>query len=150
MPNLKTTFSVNAQGNEVRRMPNLVRFREDPDAFLIMSLEEYDEATGEAAKSPIMMQDVVGPASPVTSVATAEEGLLVSLNERGRVDLDHIAALYGKDADTVLAELGELVFLDPETRAYETRDAYLSGNVRRKLAAAREAGDRTQYQGASS
>ena len=26
----KTTFSLNAQGNEVRRMPNLVRFREDP------------------------------------------------------------------------------------------------------------------------
>ncbi|MGH7090819.1 MAG: hypothetical protein ACREFQ_18135, partial [Stellaceae bacterium] len=32
----KTSFSVNAQGNEVRRMPNLVRFREDPDAFLVM------------------------------------------------------------------------------------------------------------------
>lgn len=136
----KTTFSVNAQGNEVRRMPNLVRFREDPDAFLVMSLEEYDEATGKAAKSPILLQDVVGPASPVTSVATAEEGLLVSLNERGRVDPDYIAALYGRDRDTVLAELGELVFRDPETGAWETRDAYLSGNVRRKLAAAREAG----------
>jgi N12 class adenine-specific DNA methylase len=136
----RTSFSVNAQGNEVRRMPNLVRFREDPDAFLVMSLEEYDEATGKAAKSRILLEDVVGPASPVTSVATAEEGLLVSLNERGRVDLDTIAALYGRDGDTVLAELGELVFLDPETGAYETRDAYLSGNVRKKLAAAREAG----------
>ncbi len=136
----KTTFSVNAQGNEVRRMPNLVRFREDPDAFLVMSLEEYDEATGKAAKSRILLEDVVGPASPVTSVATAEEGLLVSLNERGRVDLGTIAALYGKDGDAVLAELGELVFLDPETGAWETRDAYLSGNVRRKLTAAREAG----------
>ena len=136
----RTTFSVNAEGNEVRRMPNLVRFREDPDAFLVMSLEEYDEATGKAAKSQILLEDVVGPASPVTSVATAEEGLLVSLNERGRVDPAFIAALYGKDGDAVLAELGELVFLDPETGAYETRDAYLSGNVRRKLAAARKRG----------
>ena len=56
-----------------------------------------------------MMQDVVGPASPVTSVATAEEGLLVSLNERGRVDLDYIAALYGRDRDAILAELDMVV-----------------------------------------
>ena len=97
-------------------MPNLVRFREDPDAFLVMSLEEYDEATGKAAKSPIMMQDVVGPASPVTSVATAEEGLLVSLNERGRVDLDHIAALYGKDREADPGRAGRARVPRPRNR----------------------------------
>jgi len=34
------------------------------------------------------------------------------------------------------------VFLDPETGRWETADAYLSGNVRRKLAVARLAGKR--------
>ena len=67
----------------IRRMPNLVKFREDPDAMLVMSLEEYDEATGKATKAAIMKKDVVGKNPPITSVKTAEEGLLVSLDRRG-------------------------------------------------------------------
>ena len=31
-------------------MLNLVKFREDPDAMLVMSLEDYDEATGKAVE----------------------------------------------------------------------------------------------------
>ncbi len=77
-------------------MPNLVKFREDPDAMLVMSLEEYDEVTGKAAKAAIMTKDVVGRTPPITQVKSAEEGLLVSLNQRGTVDLSFIAALYGK------------------------------------------------------
>jgi hypothetical protein len=42
----KTTFGATADGTVIRRMPNLVRFREDPDAMLVMSLEDYDETTG--------------------------------------------------------------------------------------------------------
>ena len=39
---------------------------EDPDAMLVMSLEEYDEVTGKAAKAAIMQKDVVGQKPPVT------------------------------------------------------------------------------------
>ena len=78
----KTTFSETSDGNVIRRMPNLVKFREDPDAMLVMSLEDYDEVTGKAAKAAIMQQDVVGKTPPVTHVASAEEGLLVSLNQQ--------------------------------------------------------------------
>ena len=135
----KTTFSATAEGGEIRRMPNLVRFREDPDAFLVMSLEDYDDTTGRAGKAPILRQDVVGPARPVTAVRSAEEGLLVSLNERGKVDLGHIAGLYGQDAEQIMRELGDHVYVDPVTREVVTRDAYLSGNVRQKLAVAEQA-----------
>ena len=89
-------------------MPNLVKFREDPDAMLVMSLEDYDEATGKAAKAAIMTKDVVGKTPPVTSVRSAEEGLLVSLDQRGAVDLPFIATLYGKPEEQVIAELGDL------------------------------------------
>ena len=41
----------------IRRMPNIVKFREDPDAMLVMALEEYDEVTGEAKKAPILLKD---------------------------------------------------------------------------------------------
>ena len=136
----KTTFGETADGTVIRRMPNLVKFREDPDAMLVMSLEEYDEVTGKATKAAIMKKDVVGKNPPITSVASAEEGLLVSLNQRGAVDLPFIGPLYGKERKEVIAELGDLIFPDPESRTWQTADAYLSGNVRHKLAFAENAG----------
>ena len=136
----KTTFSETADGSTIRRMPNLVKFREDPDAMLVMSLEDYDEVTGQATKAAIMQRDVVGKKPPITHVATAEEGLLVSLNQRGAVDLPFISALYGKPEEKITEELGDLVYRDPESKAWQTADAYLSGNVRAKLAQAEAAG----------
>jgi N12 class adenine-specific DNA methylase len=136
----KTTFGETADGNIIRRMPNLVKFKEDPDAMLVMSLEDYDEVTGKAAKAAIMTKDVVGKTPPITSVQSAEEGLLVSLNQRGAVDLPFMGTLYGKPKAQIVGELGDLIFPDPETRTWQTADAYLSGNVRAKLAAAGSAG----------
>jgi len=136
----KTTFGETADGNVIRRMPNLVKFREDPDAMLVMSLEDYDEVTGKAAKAAIMTKDVVGKTPPITRVQSAEEGLLVSLNQRGKVDLPFIGTLYGKTKSEIISELGDLIFPDPESRTWQTADAYLSGNVRAKLAAAERAG----------
>ena len=55
------------------------------------------------------------------------------LNERGHVDLDHIAELLHRDVDDVLADLGASVFRDPANGNWLTADAYLSGPVRDKL-----------------
>jgi N12 class adenine-specific DNA methylase len=136
----KTTLSETADGSVIRRMPNLAKFREDPDAMLVMSLEDYDEVTGKAAKAAIMRKDVVGKSPDITSVNSAEEGLLVSLDRRGAVDLTFIAGLYGKPEHEIIAELGHLIFHDPEAGKWQTADEYLSGNVRAKLAAAEKAG----------
>jgi N12 class adenine-specific DNA methylase/predicted RNA methylase len=136
----KTTFSETADGTMTRRMPNLAKFREDPDAMLVMALEEYDEVTGKAVKAPILLRDVVGKSPPITSVTSAEEGLLVSLDRTGGIDLAYIAQLYRKPEETIIAELGDLIYRDPETKAWQTADDYLSGNVRAKLAIADAAG----------
>src|ERR1700675_1041719 len=53
----KTTSSGTKDGHVIRRMPNLAKFREDPDAMLVMSLEVFDEATGKATKASIMNKD---------------------------------------------------------------------------------------------
>ena len=66
--------------------------------------------------------------------------MLVSLNQRGKVDLPFIGELYGKPRGEIISELGNLIFPNPEAKAWETADAYLSGNVRAKLAAAEQAG----------
>ena len=135
----KTTLGETKDDTVIRRMPNLVKFKEDPDAMLVMSLENYDEVTGKATKAAIMTRDVVGKTPPVTQVRSAEEGLLVSLNQRGIVDLPFIAQLYGKPEQQVISELGDLIFHDPESKNWQTADAYLSGNVRAKLATAERA-----------
>ena len=136
----KTTFGESADGTVIRRMPNIVKFREDPDAMLVMALEEYDEVTARAAKAPILLRDVVGKSPPVTQVSSAEEGLLVSLDRKGGIDLAYMSQLYGKPEEAIVAELGDLIYRDPETRQWQTADAYLSGNVRDKLKTAEKAG----------
>jgi N12 class adenine-specific DNA methylase len=108
--------------------------------MLVLSLEHYDEETGRATKAAIMHQDVVGRLTPVTAVQSAEAGLLVCLDHRGAVDLPYIATLYKKSVSEIIAELGDLLYQDPDTGGWETADAYLSGNVRAKLATAEAAG----------
>ena len=135
-----TTFTPNRAGGTIRRMPNLVKFREDPDAMLVMALEDYDEVTGTATKAAIMHHDVVGRPPPVVAVRSAEDGLLVALDHRGTVDLPYIAALYGQPEDRIIAELDDLIYHDPESRTWQTADDYLAGNVRAKLALAESAG----------
>ena len=56
------------------------------------------------------------------------------------MDLPFIATLYGKPEERVIQELGDLIYHDPETGTWQTADAYLSGNVRAKLAEAEKAG----------
>jgi N12 class adenine-specific DNA methylase len=36
----KTTFSETKDGTVIRRMPNIALFKQDPDAMLVMALEE--------------------------------------------------------------------------------------------------------------
>ena len=112
----KTTFSETADGTVIRRMPNLVKFREDPDAMLVMSLEEYDEVTGKATKAAIMTKDVVGTNAARHPRSTApRKGCWSRSNQRGTVDLPYIATLYGKPEDEIIAELGDLIYRDPES-----------------------------------
>ncbi|HWG44330.1 MAG TPA: DEAD/DEAH box helicase family protein, partial [Gemmataceae bacterium] len=136
----KTTFSMAKDGSAIRRMPNIVKFRDAPYAMLVLALEDYDEATGTAKKAAIMQKDVVGKQAPITHVHNAEEGLLVSLDRKGAVDLPFIRQLYGKPAETIIEELGDLIYHDPETKEWHTADEYLSGNVRLKLKQAEAAG----------
>jgi len=68
-------------------------FDGDPDLPLLLSLEDYDDETKTAKKATIFRERTIHDRKPVESVSEPKEALLVSLNERGRVDLDHMAAL---------------------------------------------------------
>lgn len=135
-----STDSRTGEERETVRRPNLQPFLDDPDCWLVSSIEHYDEDTGTARPGPIFSERVIHlPAAPL--VVTAADALAVTLHEVGHVDLDHIAELLGRTRAEVTAELGEAVFLNPglsigDTEQWQTADAYLSGPVRTKLAAA--------------
>ena len=126
---------------ETHRFPNLSPFADDPDVWLVASIENYDPETQTGKPGPIFTERVIHPpATPL--VETAADALAVTLHEVGHVDLDRIAELMGRPRPEVTTELGEAVFLDPaltteHLERWETADAYLSGPVRTKLAAAR-------------
>lgn len=138
-----TTVSIqeDAETGEVKethRQLNLAPFRDDPDCWLVASIEDYDLETDTAKPGPIFATRVIAP--PMSPVITnAADALAVVLNERGHVDLDHIAELMHLDVSTVIADLGDEVFRNPVDGSWQTADAYLSGAVRTKLAAAQAA-----------
>lgn len=134
-------------------------FDDDPDFPLLAALElNYVRGMGPAAakaagikpykskadKAPIFARRVIEKRQAVQKAETPEDALNVSLAERGRIDAGYIAHLLGRPADEVLGELtkGEkpALFVDPVTGEHILRDAYLSGNVRKKLEQAKLAG----------
>src|SRR5439155_6500185 len=118
---------------------NARAFIGDPDLPLLLSLESFDQETRKAAKTAIFRERTIQRHRPIESADSPKTALIVSLNERGRVDLEHMARLLGRSAEEFLPELKGVVFLNPESRRWETEDQYLSGNVREKLVAAEKA-----------
>lgn len=123
---------------ETHRRSNLQPFLDDPDCRLVASIEDYDLETDTAKPGPIFSERVISPPAPPV-ITSAADALAVVLNERGRVDLDHIAELLHRDPDAVIGELGDAIFRDPAGGSWLTSDAYLSGSVRTKLMVAEAA-----------
>jgi len=136
-------------------------FADDSDAALVLSLEaKFDKGVTEAvakstgqkprqpkaSKATIFTKRVQTPVAQVTKAGTAKEAMLASLNERGRIDMGYMSGLLGdrngnKPHDTIVAELGDLVFEDPAS-GWVPADLYLSGNVKAALTQARAAAEK--------
>lgn len=117
---------------------NKIAFAEDSSYYLLCSLEILDEDGKLERKADIFTKRTIAPHQTVTHVETASEALIVSMNEKGKVDLVFMSALLGKEANeesyqTITDDLKGTIFFDPDVETWQTADEYLSGNVRRKL-----------------
>jgi len=65
------------------------------------------------------------------------EALAISLNEYGRINLNHMVRITGSSPESLLTALSEQLLINPESGEWETRDKYLSGNVHEKLETAK-------------
>lgn len=132
--------------NFLHNATNVREFATDPDAMLLLSLEKWDPKKKTAEKTDIFRKRTLERYKPVEKTDTVQEGLFVSLNETGQVDLERISKLTGKTEGEIIIELDGVIYNDP-MKGWVTADEYLSGNVRRKLEIAKElAKDDAEYE----
>ncbi len=123
---------------------NRQAFAADPDLPLLLSLEQWNDKSQTAEKTPIFTRRTVGVCKRVSRCESAVEALQVVLGETGHADANRIAELVGKPIEEVMQRLedGGHVFHDPQSDTWEHADVYLSGTVRAKLAVAKASGER--------
>lgn len=114
-------------------------FDDDSDYPLISSLEIVDEDKN-VQKADMFTKRTIRPFEEITHVETATEALAVSLNIKGRVDIDYMIGLHKSTFDETINDLKGQIYLNPEkadisdhNKGWESADEYLSGDVRRKL-----------------
>ena len=124
------------------RYPNLAYYDDVYGLPTVMALELYDEESDTAKKADIFEHRLLRPAERLERAETGGEALTLSLDAKGRVDLPYMAQLTGRTVAQVRGELAGRIFEEPGTDTWEAADAYLSGNVKAKLAAAQAAAKR--------
>lgn len=118
-------------------------FSRDEYCPLLKAIEVVQE-DGTVQKDDIFFRATIRQVEEVTQVETAQEALQLSINRQMKVDLDYMVSIYPKDKETIIDELDDLVFINPlkyqgdiYSDVWETREEYLSGDVKQKLAEAK-------------
>lgn len=108
-------------------------FSNDSSYFLLCSLEKLDGEGKFIGKADMFTKRTIKAKKEIKEVDTSDEALILSIQEKAKVDLDYMSELTGKDKDTIINELKGVIFKVPIEEKYVTADEYLSGNVREKL-----------------
>lgn len=120
-------------------------FTEDSSYPLLCALENFDDNGVFKNKADIFFKRTIKPAIQVDRVDTATEALVVSIGDKGRVDMEYMSELCGLSEEAIAKDLTNIIFVNPlysisdnaTVPKYLTADEYLSGNVREKLAEAK-------------
>lgn len=124
----------------------------DPDYYRVagIEVEEKPQTVGATiaqalgrkktwGKAPVFSRRVLKPLVEPTTASDLPDAVSASLGWKGTLDPDYIARLLDIDPEDATAQILDagIGFTDPDSGLLVLREDYLSGNVRRKLAAAR-------------
>ena len=147
----------------VNNLSNTRALKEDSNFPLVSSIEILDEEENFKAKGDIFSKRTITKAKVIDHVDTSLEALVLSVSEKGYVDFDYMGSLTGKDRPTLIKELRGEIYLNIREEqnfyrplsfnledgdlpfacangsnsykyGYVTKDEYLSGNIRDKIA----------------
>ncbi|MFF8280033.1 hypothetical protein ACF05T_28720 [Streptomyces lateritius] len=130
-------------GTERSRLTGYGYFLNDPSAYEVLALEWWEADTGTVHvsqvldRAPATRRSVLGQHTD-----DPQQALTAVVAERGHVDLDHIAWMLQIEPAEARRLLARSVFTDPLTGDLVHSPDYLSGDVRTKLAIARQAARR--------
>ena len=116
-------------------------FSNDSSYFLLCSLEKLDGEGKLIGKADIFSKRTIKARKEITKVDTPDEALILSIQNKAKVDLDYMSKLCGIEVDKIVEDLKGVIFKIPEYGDIDnwvTADEYLSGNVREKLKIAEE------------
>lgn len=108
-------------------------FSEDDSYYLLCSLEVLDKNKNFKQKADMFYKRTIKPNRVVSVAETAVDALILSIQEKARVDMEYMSNLTGKTQEELAKELVGSIYKDPIKEIYVTADEYLSGNVREKL-----------------
>ena len=116
-------------------------FSNDSSYFLLCSLEKLDSEGKFIGKADIFSKRTIKAKKQILKVDTPDEALILSIQDKAKVDLNYMQKLCGIDMDKMVKSLEGVIFNVPEygePNHWVTADEYLSGNVREKLKIAEE------------
>ena len=125
--------------NLINKRGNSIAFSEDSSYYLLCSLELFDEEGEFCGLSDMFTKRTIRSHKKVSSVETAKDALIASMQEYGYINFSYMSDIYKKDIDTIVGELKDDIILNPEDSSYELIDDYLTGDIRKKLFLAKDA-----------
>ena len=117
---------------------NQTAFVNDNSYFLLCSLENFDSDGNFLRKADIFSKRTIKPKRVIEKVDTTNDALILSIQEKAKVDLNYMEKLLNKPKNEIIKELKGKIFKVPFSEnengeyEYQTVDEYLSGNVREK------------------
>ncbi|VOJ26376.1 helicase [Streptococcus pneumoniae] len=147
----------------INNLSNTRALKEDSNFPLVSSIEILDEEENFKAKGDIFSKRTITKAKTINHVDTSLEALVLSMSEKGYVNFEYMGSLTGKDRSTLIEELRGEIYLNIREEqnfyrplsfnledgdlpfacangsnsykyGYVTKDEYLSGNIRDKIA----------------
>jgi len=116
----------------------------DIDGYNMLALENVVDKKV-VGLADIFKKRVFQKVTRAESAQDIHEAIAINLNEKGSLDLDRMADLLKKTPDEVIEEGKGIIYKNPITGEFETKDKYLSGDVRKKLREAKTAATEDKF-----
>ena len=109
-------------------------FYADPGYNFIRAYEIKDAKGNFVAKADIFTERTILPETRPEHADTPEDALVISIQQKGEVDLSYMSDLCGMPVREITEELEFThLYFDDRTKTYIQADEYLSGNIRSKI-----------------
>ncbi|WBW49313.1 SNF2-related protein [Peptoniphilus equinus] len=112
---------------------NLQAFESDNSIYFLRSMENVDDKGKFQSKADVFKERVIKPLKAPEIAENAQDALAISVNYKGKIDFDFMEKLSGISREELINSLeGVEIFYNDLTQSFETRDEFLTGDVREK------------------